>query len=326
MFCAYCGVDHDGNVRFTNEHVVPYAIGGSDAFTIRVCEKSNNDLGGLVDKPLIETFVLWSQRFFLGLRGTDGTKPTLDLSGKTLINGEQRKVTYLIHKDRKELKISPAVTKTPTADGEQWSVSGDPADVRRILEGKMKSVLAKGKQVKDADGNVLGLDDLEPLIAASPVKTFTPDIVKTLHVSHLDFARFFAKLALATGHYVYGELFSRSVHAELLRKAMHARDVLEAIIPGAHIWPAESPEAKKVLAPFQKENSHTLGILSMEPHVFVASLFGDIDAIIPLGELGTARVLSRLSGRVFQIALPSREFHDRTTEEYLSLLLAERRA
>ena len=51
MFCAYCGVDHDESIALSDEHVVPYAVGGSNAFTIRVCKASNNALGGHIDKP-----------------------------------------------------------------------------------------------------------------------------------------------------------------------------------------------------------------------------------------------------------------------------------
>ena len=42
FFCAYCGVNHDESVRITPEHIVPYAIGGTDQLTIPVCEESNN--------------------------------------------------------------------------------------------------------------------------------------------------------------------------------------------------------------------------------------------------------------------------------------------
>lgn len=327
MFCAYCGEDHDESVAFTDEHVVPYAIGGSNAFTIRVCEPLNNGLGGDVDKPFSETFIVRSKRFFLELSGTDGTEPTLDLSGKTQINGQQVDVKYRIRKGKsKLLKIaSPKVTKAPAADGERWSVSGDPADVGRILKGKLESMIAQGKQMKDADGKVLGPDDLEALLAASDVKTLNPSILMTLHFDWLVFIRFFAKLALATGHYVFGEPFSRSAHAEVLRKAMHAQDIGDVSIRGAHIWP-HIEAAESVLALFRKENWHLLGILPIEPPVFFASLFGDISAIIPLGEPEKANISSApCSGRIFQIALPSRKFHDQTLDQYLSMLQAERR-
>jgi hypothetical protein len=56
MFCPDCGLDHDETTPVSSEHIIPYAMGGSDEFTISVCEVSNNRLGGQVDRPVIEFF------------------------------------------------------------------------------------------------------------------------------------------------------------------------------------------------------------------------------------------------------------------------------
>jgi hypothetical protein len=318
MYCVYCGKDHDESVVFSDEHVVPYAIGGSQAFTIRVCAASNNSLGGLVDKPFIESFIVRSNRFFLGLAGTDGTDPTLDLSGKAEINGRKTPVACTIGKDNKpELRIAkPTVVKTLTAEGEQWTVSGDPASVREIIEGKLKSQQDKGGQIKDPGGNNLNLNELEAFLAASNVQTVQPDITKTITVHFLDFSRFFAKLSLATGHYILGESFSRSVRADVLRSAMSAKDTNEAHIPNARIWP-QTEEVEGILSLFRKQEAHLLGVLHGNPPIFGANFFG-IDAVIALDDFEKEHVQAAFgSGRILQIELPSRKFHDQTLAEYL---------
>jgi hypothetical protein len=66
MFCAYCGKDHDESVKFSDEHIVPYAIGGSNQLVIRVCEDSNNRAGGSIDKPIIESFPVAAARLIWG--------------------------------------------------------------------------------------------------------------------------------------------------------------------------------------------------------------------------------------------------------------------
>jgi len=49
----------------------------------------------------------------LGLHGTDGTEPTLDLSGVSTLDGEETEVKYQIDMDgTKHLTISPIVKKT----------------------------------------------------------------------------------------------------------------------------------------------------------------------------------------------------------------------
>jgi hypothetical protein len=195
MFCVYCGTDHDENIEFTDEHIVPYAIGGSNALTIRVCRDSNNSLGGRIDKPFIEIFTVRADRFFLGLRGTDGTEPTLDLGGSSKIHEKDVRIAYTVTKDSKELKIvTPTIVKTPIGDLEHWSVSGDPEQVRQIVEGKLKSQKAQGKEMKDEAGHVLGLEDLDTLFQnATRQEVINPSVVKTITVDLLACFRFFAK-------------------------------------------------------------------------------------------------------------------------------------
>ena len=40
MYCAYCNLDHDEDTKSSSEHVIPFAIGGTNALTISVCERS----------------------------------------------------------------------------------------------------------------------------------------------------------------------------------------------------------------------------------------------------------------------------------------------
>jgi hypothetical protein len=330
MFCAYCGIDHDESVEFTEEHVVPYALGGSNVLTIRVCGYSNNTLGGLLDKPFIEMFPVRANRFFLGLCGTDGTEPTLDLGGKSQIQGKDVRIDYAITKDSKELRIvTPAVIKTAAEDGEHWAVSGDPKKVREIIEGKLKSLKTEGKWMKSEAGKVLRLEDLDALFQnAARVQVINPSVVKTVTVDLLACIGFFAKLALSTGHYMLGESFSRSsVAADVLRRAMRAKDLETARIPHALIWPnIGGQEALLALFDlFRKKDSHVLGILDGEPPIFFASLFGIYDAFIPLGVLETGETPKPSNdGRILQIELPSRTLHDRRLVEYLAVLLDAR--
>lgn len=44
MYCVYCNQEHGESV-FTDEQVIPCAMGGSNALTIRTCARENNDLG-----------------------------------------------------------------------------------------------------------------------------------------------------------------------------------------------------------------------------------------------------------------------------------------
>jgi hypothetical protein len=278
-----------------------------------------------VDKPFAEMFVVRSKRFLLGLCGTDGTEPTLDLSGVTTLSGEETKVRYRIDADQtKYLMIDPRVTKVPTADGEQWSVKGDPVRSRVILQGIFKEAKAKGKKIKSAEGKDLDVDDIDTLLAACKTEAVNPSILKTITFDFTVTTRFFAKLALATGHYVLGESFSRSERAENLRKIMDARNPEVAEIPGAHIWP-RTGGTDQLFALFRKPNTHILGVLNTGP-TFIANLFGEINAMIPLKENLSENISSASNhGTVFEIELPSRTFRRLTLDEYVLTLAKERR-
>jgi hypothetical protein len=317
MYCVYCGKDHDESVPITREHIVPYSIGGANAFCIQVCADSNSSLGGLVDKPFIESFVVRSKRFFFGLLGTDGTEPTLDLSGQGVIGGREVAVTYRITSNDKQLRIaSPTVEKKTVPEGEQWSLSGDPESVKAILLGKLTSVQAKGGQITDLGGTVLDASNVDPFLKATLSTTLSPDIVKTIHFDYLQFRRFFAKLALAAGHYALGEPFSRSGHAQVLRQTMSAQNPKEAEIPGSRIWP-DIEGGAEVFQHFHREDAQVLAAVNGSAPVFIASIFG-IDAVIPLAQIETGRsAIPPFSEKVFVIDLPSRKLSEYTFHEYL---------
>jgi hypothetical protein len=107
MFCPYRCVDHDETTPFSDEHIIPYAMGGADVFAIPVCEFSNNRLGGQVDRPIIEYDTVRSEKFFLGLEGTDGTKPTLNLSGTSYLHGNEVDLRFVVGPNGKEMKMYP---------------------------------------------------------------------------------------------------------------------------------------------------------------------------------------------------------------------------
>src|SRR5438045_3300827 len=141
MYCPYCGTSHDDETVVTSiEHAIPYGLGGSDDLTIITCDLSNNTLGSNVDAPFMDFFPVRSKRFFLGLESAKGHKPTLDLGGAGWIDGKEVPISYLISGDSKELKVEdPKVVRTPMPDGsELWQVSGDPAKVREIVEGRLR--------------------------------------------------------------------------------------------------------------------------------------------------------------------------------------------
>jgi hypothetical protein len=325
MYCPYCGVDHDdATTQRSIEHVVPYGLGGTDSLTIITCDKSNNDLGSEVDAPFMESFVVRAKRFFLGLESNKGNAPTLDLGGTGWIDGKEVPISYVISGKTKDLKIArPSVIKTPNNDGtERWQILGDPAQARQILEGILRKQMALGKTVTLEDGSPLRLEDIDKIFAERTKTTLNPSVLKTTQHDYLDFIHFFSKLALAMGHLHFGECFSRSATGDRLRHNMNAQTI-EDVTLGGKIWPEIEP-IQGVLNMIAKPDYHTLVIMEGEVPALVVSLFGEIGAMIPLGEQPAVGRLPTFSdkGTVWRIALPSRVLSKLTLLEMIEDRLA----
>jgi len=308
MYCPYCGSTHDDETVATSiEHVIPYALGGSDDLTIVTCDRSNNTLGSEVDAPFIDFFPVRCKRFFLGLASAKGNEPTLDLGGTGWIGGEEVPVSRLISADHDELKIAkPRIVKAPNPDGsERWDVSGDPALVRGIVEGKLRKQMKLGKTTTLHDGTTLRLEDLDKLCAENEAVTQDPSVLKTIAFDRLVPIRFFSKLALAMGHLHFGEAFSRSVTAERLRRHMTVTRPEDVGRLGV-IWP--ETHSIRTLQVIARKDHHVIAIMDAEPPVLLVSLFGELDAFIHLGEAPEGRLpTASVEGTVWLLELPSRK-------------------
>jgi hypothetical protein len=300
----------------TIEHIVPFAMGGSDSFTITTCHASNSNLGSTVDAPFLDFFPVRSKRFFLGLESTSGNQPSIDLGGMGTIENKEVPISYFIQGDTKELKIAkPSIVKSKNADGtERWQVSGDPAQVRQIIEGKLRKQSNLGKTLTSDEGKVLELKDLDALFSGRELITENPAVVKTIHFDPTMPVRFFAKLALAVAHYHLGEAFSRSEAAERLRKHIDVTDYSFVSLSGA-IFPYVDG-IQGLLSVVGRPYYHTIAIVDGSPRFFIASLFGEFGALIQLDE-PTEGAPSQTDGHgtVWRIELPSRKLHKMTMND-----------
>ena len=323
MYCPYCGITHDEEkVVASVEHVIAYALGGSDDLTIITCGRSNNSLGSSVDAPFIDFFPVRSKRFSLGLESTKGNEPTLDLGGHGWIDDNEVSISYRISADSRELKLAePKIVITENSDGtERLQVSGDPAKVREIIEGKLRKQMKQGKAMTLQDGTALRLEGLDEAFADKEIVIQNPSVLITIKFDRLIPIRFFAKLALAVGHLHFGESFSRSATGQTLRQQMTVARLEDVRLRGA-IWPETDHRAKRILQLVEKEDYHVIVVMDGDPPVLLVSLFGEYGAIIPLGELAEEQYPTVSGGgTAWRIELPSRKLSRLT----MSGLLAER--
>jgi hypothetical protein len=315
MYCVYCNEDHDAAVKFSDEHIIPEALGGSRSFAIRVCETINNTFGNKVDMPFINMFPVNADRFFLDLPSHRGM-PTLDLSGTTLIDGKERKIQSTVKEGEKVLKLTkPIVETTRESDRDLVTISADPQEARKILLGKLESATKQGKTMTHQDGTPVTPESIDRYIAQHAVTVNQPSILIELQLNGVDAVRFFCKVALATGFYIAGESFGRSSVADKLRTVIRSENIRDLPMPSA-FWPFyKNAEAFKF---FSIPDTHVLAVLPDEPHVLVISLFGGTyGALVPLHEDGTFEWPLTREGSVFQISVKDRKFKQVSYGDYL---------
>lgn len=319
MFCPYCGCDHDSAFKMSSEHVIPYSMGGTDAFSIVVCEFSNNLLGGQVDRPVVEFFPVRSERFFLGLKGTDGTAPTLDLSGTTFLDGREMQLKNVIGPDGKDMRLtSREIERIPTDVGERWNFRGSPDAIRKALAGKIRDQASKGKWVKNNKGEIVTLENLDLMLQEAMEEVPNPCVLRKIEFEYLWTWRFFAKLSLSVGHFLFGETFSRSARANQLRQAMHAKKMEEAGLAGAVIFP-ETHSLPPQFAHFKTKGVHTITVCHGHPRLLLISLFGWLDACVALDGVQDVSYMRPGEMQILEIILPDRKFNKYSLLEYRRL-------
>ena len=120
------------------------------------------------------------------------------------------------------------MTREPTPDGKtKITVAGNVEEAKRIVEEMKAAYAAKGK----------AMETVEEVVQ----KVEKPQIDAEFVVDMLALSRFYAKLAIGIGHWLWGETWSRDPVASLLREILWAQS-LEQVqkngVEGGSIKPA----------------------------------------------------------------------------------------
>ncbi len=279
FFCIYSGKDAPFASR-TLEHIVPYSLGGTGEFGTRdVSSKANNDIGSFVDARLINHPFITIERWRLQLKGHSGTVPGIEMSGTIDIDGRRVKADYVINPDGTvHLETYPIVEQ----QGETLSfrVACDPAKLPTILENIAKKPVKNGLTASRRDVKI-EITPVKEMILANP----SLNIEKQFNI--FDMFPGFIKMALGTGHLVFGETWSRGAEASMLRDVIRDKDKARQVATKLHgrIWPNQDPDDPVMRNMVIDNDHHVLFILNKNPVAFYALLFGKFSGVIQLRDL-----------------------------------------
>lgn len=266
-YCPYLNQDFDETHPFTDEHIVPLSLGGPDALCIRVSEEANSQLGADVDGPLASNWLICDHRVRLNLPGQSRNPPVLQMDGE-LLDGDRRvQVRHRVTATGQDLWVKPTVTRPAEGETglthiEAWSEE-DLQNIGRDLN-------------KKRHRNGLPPIDLDALKEGATSRRIEhPQIEASFEFDTTCFDRAYVKMALGMAHWLFGEGYSRSVDADILRDFLWEEDSSRRARIPLHGQVFPELTSSGWAATLSVRDMHVLGILTREAPQFVAILFGE---------------------------------------------------
>ena len=271
----------------TVEHIIPYALGGSDQFSIIYCsKKANNDLGTTIDSPFLELPIVGFKRHMLGLKSYSGKVPALRFKGECV---ELNRACHVIfpYEGMPYADFGMEV-KGALADAQMMKFRGGRERLERSIKDVIRKSSEKGLTIWSKDQNVI--DSIDDAFAASRI-----DTGETLHFRinygwdafYVPWSKGILKIVLGLGALALGPTWAFSCEADKIRTSRLSSN---SAFPNADIKGSTTakiqPEIRQLLQ--MKEGEHVLAVLPSPEGAMMAyvSLFGGelMDAIIHLGD------------------------------------------
>lgn len=291
------------------EHIIPFAVGGSDGLVTSDASKfANNDLGSKVDAPFANTLPIAIKRHQLQLKSQGGNIPPIvwrgespeGIRGKMTINPDG---TVKVDFDLKVDRLSP---------GEQgrFTVAGPEGRIEPVLKGLLEGMKKRKQKVYSKDGALLA--SLDDFLGASDQILLNQLNMKIEYFNQESWTRGILKIVLSIGHKILGREWTFGQTGELIRKyVLNPRESWPAEQPRGYIageWDRSLRLALGKTAAVRDELQHTIGILPYEPSGNAAaliSLFGGNgvpEAVVMIGRIPPA-ILQALKQSNYDVIL-----------------------
>jgi hypothetical protein len=286
----------------TLEHIVPYALGGSDAFTTTdASKKYNNHFGTIIDAPFMNLLPLAIKRHEFAIPGQSGGIPPIILQGRSEDNGEA--LTVEISADgNMSIKFPPTVIDDKKLTHLDRIVGGSPDQVRSMLVGMLRKAEKSGKGIYMKDGTKIStIDDFEAFFEAEETSRINASVKLDLDV----WVRGIFKVTLGLGHVVLGPewTFSSSGGDKIRTVLVTSREQWPQLTRGfvSGTIPQGIADALGMTAAVKAAGYHTVAVVPTEGAYFgVVSLFGGAvpEALVPLGPMQGQSKLVITNGRM----------------------------
>lgn len=267
------------------EHIIPYALGGSDDLATRdACVGCNGNLGRTVDSACINQPLIVMIRHRFGIKGQSGTIPDLVLPAHSTDGNEPATMT-MQHGQPATFKHKPIILRQEESYGEQILVAGNDDDVVKIVSGIANKARKSGNRVVDpTTGAEL---DIPRSVAAAATEVFN-EYQTGFAVDDAAFHRAIIKIAFGFAHLIFGWRWTGGPCARKFRalaRGAGTRADLDTIIDGVDpnirsILPMGAAGADDHFVAFMPAGSEARIIVSLFGHVLLtAGVKVDIDRL-----------------------------------------------
>jgi hypothetical protein len=206
------------------EHVLPWALGGSNGCTVDdVSTKANNDLGTEIDAPFSNLLPIASWRHTLKLEGQSGTIPPIVFDAVATKNGTPAEIRF--HADGQvEFRPKLHVQRDQIAPrAEKIGVGGARLDVERVLKGMREKAERTGKKFHTLRGDPMAsaavFEQQYEMIELDEFKLL--DVLPRLpEFNQKVWARGIMKMVLGLGHKVLGPEWTFGEWGSLVRRCL----------------------------------------------------------------------------------------------------------
>jgi hypothetical protein len=194
------------------EHIIPYAIGGSDAFTTAdVSKKSNNDLGSTVDADFTNLLPIAIKRHQLKIKSQGGKIPDIIFNGTTEFDGRAR---IVIHPDQTyDFELVTKVVKDSKSQAVE--VAGGRDEVEKMIGNLMRGWAKRGESYRSKGG--VEINSVEKAMETADIKLMNGANFNVEFFDRNVWMRGIFKIALGLGHKLMGNEWAFGEAAEQMR-------------------------------------------------------------------------------------------------------------
>lgn len=284
--CIYCRSELNDNdpqddMTRSKEHIVPFALGGSDALsTLDVSKKYNNDFGRDIDAKFINLLPLSIKRHMLHLVGQSGKIPPIVWRAQSLDNNAPSTIT--IHADGKvDCTFDITKQRIEKSTHDLFSVSGSADKVNSILSGMLSKYTKQDRKIYSVSGEeIKTMDDFSKHYKVEESSNFGASI------QAFDFdvwTRGIFKIILGLGHFLLGPEWTFSSDGGDRFRTVLATDRQHWPVHSMRGFttgelPREIVHVLGITPTVRDQSMHTLAILPYaRKTVAVVSLFGGKD-------------------------------------------------